>query len=298
MNKTFCFLFVNCVLFQLASTAVVAEEILAYCGKQPITTREVDLQLGKNHAWDASSRPADQVVATVVDLIARQRRALATMRKQGIAANAEEIVTYAVQNLQPPENRLEDPDKAIAAIASAREIGELQLLESLAFRLSWKRYLEKYVTEANIKRHFSNQKSRFDGTKYSIHLIIARPAWSGGSQEAVSKLASLRKLKADEILAAAEEAAEGLSQQQVDLSGVSSLPPAIFSAVDKVADGEWTEVIETPVIHVLAQRIKTSPGDKKLSEVTDAVRAHMLLHLLDHLAKQSEKKLPLRWADL
>ena len=285
--------------------------VIAKLGEQSITDRDVDFQLGRV-ATD-SGQPLQElppaILQSAIYLLAQQRQALQTLRTRKLAMGREDIERWLDENAQPPSGEKTTAAEIIREQASKAGITESNVRDHWAFRLSWQRYLQQQLTEANVAKHFENQPKRFNGTRFKVSVAdIAAPA---GKSDRRNKLAETLLTEQSRLMSGdlswkdltAELQKTELLQGQADkirvredlwARGTGDLEPTIISALMKMEPGAYSQPIHTPTGVHLVKLIEVEEGTKELSEVRDEVRAHMLLHLLDHLARQSESQLPLK----
>ncbi len=289
--------FVSCCLTVVASLLVAGShalgqsstaspDVLAWVGTQPITQADVDRQLGRiaDARLPALPHAAQQ---NAVRLIALQRQALQTLRKLKLAADGEEVERWIASQVDAAAGKLQPSDTD-----SYREL--------VAFRLSWKRYLSRHLTEENLARHFKNQQPRFDGTRFKIVRVSASvPAGKSADRDvAAESMAELARQVIDEPLelAAFQEAARDQGwqvSQESWVRGSGSLEPQLIGGLLKMKQRQVSTPIHTAGGVHLVWLLEREPGDRDLDEVRDEVRAHMLVFLLEHLASQSSQQLPL-----
>lgn len=262
-----------------------SSEVLATLGGQAITSYDVDVQLGREPAVKNLPRLSHAVLQKTVQLIAWQRQALQTLRRMDVAADSDEV------------------DRWIKAHSD--EIGDIEnrqdaLAEMVAFRLSWRRYLATHLNEANLKRHFNNQSERFDGTRFK--LLIASQAVPAGTSERRAEAAramtqAFRLSDGSTDVSEFQRVARENSWALVEpgwVRGSGQLEPELIGGVlGREAPGIAGPVHSAGGVHMLFLSAKEA-GQLALAEVRDEVRAHMLLFLLEHLAKQSAQQLPLQ----
>jgi hypothetical protein len=295
--------------------AATGQEVLAYLGSQPITRADVDFQLGRNRSIAADGEiqelPA-AVLQSTIDLIAKQRQALQTLRVQKVAVKREEVERWIAEHMQPTATERLDASELIRRHAAKAGISEMALREHVAFRLSWQLYLTQHLTEANVAKHFENQRSRFDGTQFRIAFFaIAVPAGASPQREdAAHRLERLRDelVEADElwndphqvVRSQTLESLQGLQEsilftsQTTWIRGTGDQPPGIVSALLKMKPPEVSPPIDAPTAVYLVKLSEVKSGTRELDEVRGEVRAHMLLFLLEFLANQSQSQMPLR----
>jgi hypothetical protein len=303
------------VVLMLASFSFAASQdnatVVAKLGEQSITDRDVDFQLGR--VASESGQPLKElspaVMQAAIHLLAQQRQALQALRTRKQAIGREDVERWLEANAQPPNGEKSPAADLIREQSRQAGITESNLRDHWAFRLSWQRFLQQQLTDANVAKHFENQRQRFNGTRFKVSVVdIAAPA---GQSQRRDELASELKVQGNLLmsgdlnwqdLAAELSKAEPLQDQadkirvREDLwaRGTGDLEPTIISALMKMEPNTFSEPIHTPTGVHLVKLIEIEPGSKELSEVRDEVRAHMLLHLLDHLARQAESQLPLK----
>ena len=174
-------------------------------------------------------------------------------------------------------------------------ISEAAYRDHFAFRLSWQQYLQQHLTDENVAKHFENQKSRFDGTRFRIASVaIAVPA--GESQDrnaAAARLAELRNQLLQETvswrdLLRAEDAPsikplQGVSPDRIVVSaerwirGTGDQHPSIVAELLKLKVLGISQPIDTPTAVYLVQLFEKEAGSRALVEVRDEVRNDMLI---------------------
>ncbi len=323
MNRMFYFLVCSCLLANSVwaqeprATATRGENkksdpkrVLASVGEQLITQADVDLGLGRT-ASGRSDLPdvPEPLLMAAVDLIAQRRQALESLKRSGKRVSDAALDKWLVEN-SPPDLKL-SAAQALAARAEAARVTPENYRDFLAFRLSWQEYLVSALTEKNIEKHFSNQKSRFDGTRFEVeHVYIATPPGKSAARtEAHKKLDELRlKIIADQMTMAeaaksllpAEATAEAKQAAEKEvgpvwIAGNGPLMPRIVDEVLKTPAGKLTEPFDSSMAVHLVRVLKVEPGSRKLNEAQDDVRKHMLVYLLEFHATKSASALPLVW---
>ena len=138
---------------------------------------------------------------------------------------------------------------------------------------------------------FSRSRFRLVSLRFARHrtnkLSVFKSRLSGRSLS-WKELASTIDLKNSEGLQAARV------REKIWVRGTGDLDPALITAIMKLSPDEVSDPIHSPTGVHLMQMHEVEAGAKTLPEVRDEVRAHMLLYLLEHLAKSSEGQLPLQ----
>jgi parvulin-like peptidyl-prolyl isomerase len=276
--------------------------VLASVGDVLITQADVELALGRAGKATEDLQPVPlPVMMSTVDIIARQRQALETLKKQGKRLSDEQIDQWLTNN-RPPDSQASAAE-ALADRAAAARVTVDNYREFLAFRLSWPAYLQTMLSDANIEKHFLNQKSRFDGSRFEIeHVWIPVPP--GNSKARTAARAQLTSLR-DQItsggltFAAAGKQLGGDAGEQAAapqwLAGNGPLIPRVIDQVLQTPAGSTSDVFDSAQAVHLIRVLQVEPGERTLAQAHDEVRKHMLLYLLDYLARQSQHELPLVW---
>lgn len=279
---------------------------LATLGKSQITTADVDLQLGRSADPNAKLPPLPEGISmATVDIIAKQRRALSTLTKQGKRIPDAELNKWLVENtLSEPKL---SPDEALKLRASGAELSPETYRDFLAFRFSWQSYVQQQMNETNLTKHFKNQKKRFDGSRFRIeHAFIAVPPGESKLRtEAHQALERLREELAGSDIEFAAAAKKLSVEQRLEatseplwITGAGPVLPAVVDTVLKLKESELSPVFDSgQAVHVV-RLLEIENGSRAMSEASEELRRHMLLYLLDYLAKQSEKELPLKWNEV
>ena len=285
-------------------------QVVAKLGEQTITDRDVDFQLGRVFS-ERTAPPMElppAVMQAAIHLIAQQRQALQTLRLRKLAVGREDVERWLGENGQSKSGEKLTAGEMIREQSSKAGITEANLRDHLAFRLSWKRFLQQQLTETNVAKHFENQPKRFNGTRFKVSIVdIAATAGKSDRREKMAKLLMdlrSRLLSSDlnwKDLATELQESELLNGQadkirvREDLwaRGTGDLEPTIVTALMKMEPNTYSEPIHSATGVHLVKLLAVEAGSRELSEVRDEVRAHMLLHLLEHLARQSESQLPL-----
>lgn len=302
MHKSMAFylLFFSCAVANSQEQQADESPVLAMIGREAITQAEVDFHLSRPAGSLRLSRAA---LENTLLLMAQQRQALQTLRKSGKAADKAEIYRWLEENYAPDDKSEGESltgEQILASLAKGRGVSPAIAREQIAFRLSWKRYLGMHLNRKNLVRHFGNQTKRFDGTEFRIRMI-SLPAPAGvcaGRDKAVAQLeqdlavVAEIDLKQELPKKSLRDGVEVMQSRWV--RGMGDLDNRIVDAMLNLEEGSWSPIFHTATgVHAL-HLLEVKEGDKELSQVEDVVRVHMLIFLLEGLAKQSAKELPLK----
>lgn len=276
--------------------------ILASVGDVLITQADVDLSLGRTASGQNDLPPIPQaVLMSSVDLIARQRQALESLKQNNKRVSDAAIDKWLLEN-SPPDLKL-TADQALSARAEAAKVSKSNYREFLAFRLSWQAYVQNMLNDKNLGKHFTNQKQRFDGSRFQVeHIWIAAPPGKSSARDAAHKrLSAIRQKVIDGSLSmvdAGKEVAGETGQKAAAplwMTGNGPLMPTIIDHVLKTPAGKVTEPFDSAqAVHVV-RVLAIEPGQRTLSDAKEDIRKHMLIYMLDFLANQIADDMPLVW---
>ena len=287
--------------FPVSAIAQDAQPDLAFVGNMPITSADVDLLLGRER--DGSARLKGAALANAVEMVAKQRQALQTLRAIDLATSRNEVDLWLVQNA-PASQADSEAEQVLSFLAEKSQVSRESYLDYVSFRLSWQRYLAKHLNAANVVKHFNSQRQRFDGTTYDVDIVsIAVPPGAGKKRtQANEKLTEFvrtvqAKQQASESQAAEEFEAlateyklELISKSRV--RGIGDIEHAVVDQILQLKAGEVSGPFSTAGgVHVIKLR-EVYVGGRELEKVRGEVRLHMLVFLLDRLAQRGAKQLP------
>lgn len=282
--------------------------VLARTGPQTITDADIDFLLARFSKTDHDDQLQIQVPrplssatqATAIELLALQRQALATLIRQQQAASTAEI-DNVIRARAPPDQSDWSLAQIIESYSNQFRIEPEKVRDSIDFKISWTRYLEHHLTEENLRKHFDTQHRRFDGTRFNIDLLtITVPVGESlVRSQARQRLEELRsQLSTTQVNWEQLDKRDG---DQADLSvsrqrwvrGTGDLVPRLITPLLEMDIDQLSQPIHTATGVHLVHLIDVEVGSYVLSDVRGDVRTHMLLYLLEHLAKQSAEEWPL-----
>ena len=173
--------FVACVLLQTPADAAVtpssvtttaidtAREIAATVNDKPIYASAIDTQI--ELLIPNLDRKSDRYQQFRRDLLAKtidRYLALEYLHHSKIAASNDDI-QLAIIRL---EKRLKLKQQSLDDYLREQDISRAELKHRIDWQISWNRYLNKYLSDTNLKKYFTDYKSRFDGTTFEISQIL------------------------------------------------------------------------------------------------------------------------------
>jgi len=276
--------------------------VVATVGDEPIEAGEVNRRLdavtrGKKIAPDALPVVQAQVLSEIVD----RRLILAYARRTQSGATAGEV-EKAVAELH---ERLAAQQRSLGDYLRDQAITEGDLRRQIAWKLTWERFLAKYVTEPRLASHFEAHRREFDGTEVVASHILLRPA-PGGDPQNVEALVKQARAIREEIASgrisfeeAARKHSAGPSGKEGGRLGPIPRRGVMDEAFSRAAFALQTGQISPPVkspfgVHLIrCDAIK--PGTKSLADARSQLEEALARELFEKLARVELHHTPVRF---
>lgn len=181
------------LLLLVPGAAVFAEDsVLATVGGEPIHASELDALLEsarRRQEVDASLLP--ELRRRLLEELIARRLVLAYAQRTGTGAGKEEIdEATGVLHAQ-----LQHAGKTLDAHLAERGQTAADLRRQLAWSLTWRKYLEQYLTDGRLAAYFESHRRSFDGTEMEVSQILLRPAEENAEarNQAVERALAIRE---------------------------------------------------------------------------------------------------------
>jgi peptidyl-prolyl cis-trans isomerase C len=277
------------------------DRVVARVGGQPIYAAEVEQQLRRalgETPVDPAQRPTLWEAARQ-KLIERQLVLLA-LAEAGLAASQADI-DLALARF---EKQLQAQNRTLADHCAAVGLSVEQIRRSLAWSLSWQRYCERYITPQNLEKYFQQHRRQFDGTELRVAQIFWKlPPESEPKARQAAKEAALtqaHEVRAA-ILAGRQSFAEAARQHSQapsregggDIGWIERhrpMPEPFAQAAFRLAQGEVSEPVETPLGIHLVTVLEEKPGQRTWQEAEAELREAVAVYLFHWLADRQRPK--------
>ncbi len=276
--------------------------VVATVGDEPIEAGEVNRRLdeltrGKKIAADALPIAQAQVLAEIVD----RRLILVYSRRTQSGASAEEI-DKALAELQ---KRLAGQQRSLADYLRDQAMTEGDLRRQIAWKLTWERYLAKYVTEPRLASYFEAHRREFDGTEVVASHILLQPAPGTGPQDVdalVKRAGAIREEIASGRISfedAARKHSAGPSGKEggklgpIPRRGV--MDDAFSRAAFALQPGQISPPVKSPFGVHLIRCDAIKPGTKSLPDARAELEEALARELFEKLARIERKHTPVRF---
>lgn len=273
---------------QTGIAAKVGQDVIKIERLQP----QVDLVLTKT---PATGRQLEIIQAQILEENIKQR--LVNLYLQ----NSRYRATEAEVDLELADLRqdLAAQDKSLEDLYQQRGINATQLRESIAWDLSWGKYLDQFLTEENLQKYYQQHRRKFDGTRLRVAHVLIKPedptsaeSWNKAFEKCQSVAARIQKQEIDFEQAVVEYSAGATKINQGDLGWIQWNGPMAREftiAAFELQPGEVSPPVPTSFGYHLIRILEEEPGKKSLDDVRPLLVPAVKRYLFDWLAsKQAE----------
>ena len=278
------------------------EVVAARVNGQPILVREVTRQLRRiQRQQPISPVAAPRIKAEVLRQLIQRRLVQLHLHQKQLAASQQEVAV-AVESLK---SRLSEQNLTLTQHLERQRMTEMELRAALAWQLGWQRYLDRHLTEANLKQYFKQHVRDFDGTKMRVAHILFKCSLDAPVEQDVllrERAAQLgRQIRQGEVsfAAAARRYSEAPTASQGGVIGVIQRNEPMPDGFTKVAFTLQAGQLGGPVrtrfgIHLI-QCLEVTPGSREWSEVRSQVREAVTRYLFGWAAEQQSRIAHVVW---
>ena len=270
--------------------------VAALVDERPITWNDVDRRvrrtLGDREATSAALAELRRVARE--QLISREL-ILSYLAAHQVAPSSQDVddeVTRIRKRLAVDEQTLE-------SYLEKSQVSEAEFRNTLRWQLGWQWYLDRYLTDENLQRHFRQHRRQFDGTRLRVAQILFKADVSNANSVAAAQ-AEAKKVKAEidrEALTFAEAAKKHSSAPSGakggDIGWIERHEP-MQESFSKAAFALEPNEISAPVVTAvgvhLIQCLEVEPGQRTWQAVREPLRVAVTAHLFRWVAEQQRPK--------
>jgi parvulin-like peptidyl-prolyl isomerase len=284
--------------------AAVAAEVVAKANNEPISASEADAEFraafgDKQFSDEEQQRLKRAALEQVID----RRLVLAYLTKTGQAASKADVDA----ELARFENDLKSQNLTLAQHSQRVGLSETDIRRALAWKISWKRYCEKYVTPQNLEKYFQQHRRDFDGTQLRVAQILfkLKPAADAAAASAASEQAT--KLR-DEIVGGKTSFADAARKHSQapskgdggDIGWIERhkpMPDDFSRAAFALKTSEVSQPLPSSFgIHLITV-LEEKPGTKTARDVEAELRPATIAYLFRFLADKERATAKIEYAD-
>jgi peptidyl-prolyl cis-trans isomerase C len=269
-----------------AEPATTQRAVVAKVNGQPIHEAEVELEFRRAYGEQQFDQSQQQRLmrAALVQVIDR-RLVLDYLTKNGQAASKADVEAALAQF----EKELKAQNLTLAQHCERVGLSPEDIRRSLSWKLSWKRYCDRYLTAENLEKYFERYRREFDGTQLRVAQILFQLA--ADAEEAATSAAKDRAGKVKQEIAGGTvefaEAAKKHSQAPSSEAGGDigwierhkPMPEDFSRAAYALKEGEVSEPIASPFGVHLITVLEEKPGTRSWRDAEAELRPAVTVYL-------------------
>ncbi len=287
-----------------APDAAVSDEdvVVATVGGEPVYRSEVERLLDRvigDREVDPAVLPIFQ--AHVLSEIVDRYLVLAYARRTKSGASASEVDAAVAEFA----SSLEAQGRSLEEHLKERSISKADFRRQIAWRLTWWKYREKYITKERLASYFESHRRELDGTQVAVsHILLQSQPGSNAAaaDELIEKARTIRGEIASGKLTFAEAAGkysagpsgkDGGSLGFIGRKGpmVESFSKAAFS----LEAGQVSQPVVTPFGVHLIRCDEIKPGSRQPADVRPELEEALGRDLLEKLARHERQHAPVEF---
>ena len=296
------FVGVGLVVCSSAEESNQSRGIVARINGEPVyldeAQREFERAYGKQQL-DETQKLA--LLKRALEQVIDRRLVLAYLEQSGQAASGQDV-DFALAQL---EKDLKSQDLTLEQHLQQVKLTEEDLRRALAWKLSWNKYLARYLTDENLQKYFDKHRREFDGTQLRVaHILLKSAADADETQVAAAReqAAALRAEIAAGKLSFADAAAAHSQAPTAKAGGDigwierhQPMPEAFSRAAFALEKGQVSEPVRSPAgIHLITV-LEMKSGQKTREEVEAALRPAVTLYLFRWIADKERAKVQVEY---
>ena len=288
--------------FAIVAADATERRIVAKVNDDPVFADEVDRELKAAYGRDAQlDKVPEEAWRRAAEQVVRRRLVLEYLTQSKQAASPQDV-DFALEQLKK-----ELTAQKLTLDEYLRRGGwhENDFRRHLSWTLSWQRFLERTLTDANLQKYFQSHLPDFDGREVHVaHLLLkVDPADAKRRSERVAEAKQIRgQLAAGELTFA--EAVKRHSEAPTAASSGGDLGfirrhepmPESFAKVALWLDeGEISQPVVTSFGVHLIQCLEVRPGKLNWQDAEGELRRSVAIYLFDWAADKQKTKTAIEW---
>ena len=264
--------------------------VVASVNDVPIYDIEVERNLDRLHVFQGLPQTTVDIYrSSVVSQLVRRQVVLSYLQTTEFRASEQEIDLAVSQVKQALAARGQSLDEFLASGKSDMAM----LRRNLAWKIVWERYLESYLTEANLRRFYERSYHRFDGTTRHVYQIyMGDPGneqfdWDRAFRNTVLIRDKIQQgeMTFDEAVQEHSDSPSKVDAGDLGWMGFEGpMDPRIHEAAFARPIGELVGPIQSRFgIHLLCA-VEEKRGTKKWEDMVGEIRTAAAAYLFAHVA--------------
>jgi parvulin-like peptidyl-prolyl isomerase len=259
--------------------------------------REMQVALGTRKI-DAAALPYLQA-KTLAQLI--DRRVIVHWLRATARGASEAEIDLEISRL---EKRLQPRGITLAAHFASRQITEVEMRRLFEWQIGWRKFLARYLTDANLEKYFNDHRREFDGTRMRVAHILFKVERddASGVEQTVRDATEIRESIVNGATSF-EEAAKRHSTAPTSASGgdigfIERHRP-MHESFSRAAFALNEEEVSPPVITPFGVHLircnEIEPGQRMWQEARDELTTAVTRYLFNWAAEKERPKAEIRY---
>ncbi|MEW4565382.1 peptidylprolyl isomerase [Bremerella sp. JC770] len=265
--------------------------VVASVNDVPIYDVEIERYLQRLNVFDDLPETSLQVYrSTVMSQLVRRQVILSYLQTTEYRASEQEISLAVSEVKQALAARGQSLDDFLAS----GQVDQAMLRRNLAWKIVWTRYLESYLTDANLQRYYERNYERFDGTCRRVSQVyFGEPGnkdkfdWDVAFREAVFLRDRIQQGQITFEEAVAKHSQAPSADDGGDMGWIrhhGPLDPRIHEAAFARPVGEIVGPIQTKFGIHLMKIHEEKRGETEWEDMVDEIRSAAAAFLFSHVA--------------
>jgi parvulin-like peptidyl-prolyl isomerase len=226
-----------------------------------------------------------------------KRRLILSYLDANKAGASEQDLTLALQRV---EKQLGTRNLTLKQHLKKTGLTEDEFRDALSWQIGWQSYLDRYLTDENLKRYFNQHRKQFDGTQLRVSQILIKvkpaddaTAWSRARQQASAIRAEVVDGKISFADAARQHSQSPSGKKGGDIGFISRdkpMPEGFSRAAFELGKDEVSQPVRSKFGIHLIQCVDVKPGDKQWSDVKKELSIAVTRYLFDWVSDQQRKQ--------
>ncbi len=276
------------------------ETIAAVVDGRPVLAREVERLVRQATAGAEQVNPAvlPLLKAQALDELVKRRLVLAYARQARSGATEAELDAA----LAEMKTSLKAQGRALEDWLAAQRLSAEELRAEFRWKLTWQKYLARYLTDERRRACFEAHRRELDGTQVVVSQILLRPEPDAGPEalaQLVDEAEALRKrILAGEVSfeeAARKHSAAPSAQAGGKLGAIrrrGAMVEAFAQAAFALEPGRISPPVRTQFGMHLIRCDGVEPGNKQWTEARAEIDQYLERELLERLAEFQAPRTP------
>jgi parvulin-like peptidyl-prolyl isomerase len=194
------------------------------------------------------------------------------------------------------EKQLKTQGLSLDQYLQRAKMEEAEFRRTLAWQIGWRRYLEKYLTDANLQKYFNQHRRLFDGTSLRVAHILFRVQPKNDPQALSAAIAQaqgvLQQVREGQIAFADAARTHSIAPTAADggavgvISRHEPMPEQFSRAAFGLEEGEVSDPVVTPFGVHLIRCQDIVPGEKTWEDARGELRRAVTEYLFRWVADQ------------